>query len=174
MNDPGGASTRFAEDSDLDSILELNESAVPAMNSLSRDEMIRLAAMSPFLRVATVDSRIAGFLLVLEQGSAYESVNYRWFSTQFDRFAYIDRIVVAPWARRLGIARRLYEELESFAHEGGLARLCAEVNVRPRNEISLLFHEHAGFGPVGEQDTEGGAKRVVLLVKELASAGVDV
>ena len=41
--------------------------------------------------------------------------------------------------------------------------MCAEVNIKPRNERSLIFHEKFGFTPVGEQDTEGGSKRVQLM-----------
>ena len=41
------------------------------------------------------------------------------------------------------------------------------MNVRPRNDGSLRFHQRYGFTAVGEQDTEGGAKRVTLLEKRL-------
>jgi predicted GNAT superfamily acetyltransferase len=45
--------------------------------------------------------------------------------------------------------------------------LFCEVNVRPRNDASLAFHEAIGFREVGQQDTDGGAKRVSLLALDL-------
>jgi predicted GNAT superfamily acetyltransferase len=45
--------------------------------------------------------------------------------------------------------------------------LFCEVNVRPRNETSLAFHEAIGFREVGQQDTDGGTKRVSLLALDL-------
>jgi predicted GNAT superfamily acetyltransferase len=41
--------------------------------------------------------------------------------------------------------------------------LCCEVNVRPRNDVSLEFHHTVGFREVGQQDTDGGKKTVSLL-----------
>ena len=40
-----------------------------------------------------------------------------------------------------------------------------EVDVVPENPGSLRFHEALGFESVGQQDTEGGEKRVRLLVR---------
>ena len=45
--------------------------------------------------------------------------------------------------------------------------LLCEVNVKPRNEGSLRFHHRLGFREVGQQDTEGGAKRVSMLAKPI-------
>ena len=45
--------------------------------------------------------------------------------------------------------------------------LLAEVNTRPRNDISLRFHERYGFEPVGERDSEDGTKTVVMLALDL-------
>jgi predicted GNAT superfamily acetyltransferase len=41
--------------------------------------------------------------------------------------------------------------------------LCCEVNVRPRNDASLEFHQSIGFREVAQQDTDGGNKTVSLL-----------
>jgi hypothetical protein len=45
------------------------------------------------------------------------------------------------------------------------------VNVRPRNDASLAFHEAIGFREVGQQDTDGGRKRVSLLALDLSAVG---
>ncbi len=56
-------------------------------------------------------------------------------------------------------------------HGGGAAisRAMAEVNIEPHNHVSLKFHDRYGFSPVGEQDNEGGTKRVVMLACPLIS-----
>ena len=57
----------------------------------------------------------------------------------------------------------------------GFPHLLCEVNVRPRNEASLLFHHSIGFREVGQQDTDGGKKTVSLLgpATEMKHAGRD-
>lgn len=47
--------------------------------------------------------------------------------------------------------------------------LFCEVNLRPRNDPSREFHEAIGFREVGQQDTDGGDKRVSLMALELHS-----
>ena len=85
-----------ASPQDYPTILELNEAAVPHVNSIDTAELADLDQQSFFFGVARIDNDIAGFLLALEQGKTYRSLNYRWFSEQYDAFVYIDRIIVSP------------------------------------------------------------------------------
>jgi len=156
---------RDARDEDLGFVHELNQTGVPNVNSLTRDEVDWFRGVSASFRVAELDEKAAAFLIALSPGVEYASLNYRYFSRRFSEFLYVDRIVTATWARRRRVAWTLYEDLESLAKRRGARRLCAEVNVRPRNDDSLVFHRRFGFREVGRQDTEGGAKKVVLLVK---------
>lgn len=82
---------------------------------------------------------------------------------------YIDRIALSPKVQRQGLGARLYREAMQQA-AGSQAVLACKVNVRPRNESSLAFHERLGFRSVGEQDTEASAKTVTMLVYEPAEA----
>ena len=63
-----------------------------------------------------------------------------------------------------GLGRALYEEIERRADA---AWFTLEVNLRPRNEGSLRFHERLGFVEVGQQETDYGCL-VSLMAKPLA------
>jgi len=159
---------RLVASSDLDEILLHNNAAVPAVNHLRLDDLERFVEMAhSFLVVDAPDGSVAGFLIGLGPRADYDSLNYAWFSARYESFIYVDRVVVAEHGRGLGVGTRLYDE---FAHRGLLGNdevMLAEVNIRPRNDVSLGFHDAHGFISVGEQDTEGGAKRVTMLEKRL-------
>jgi len=155
---------------DLAEILTLNNAAVPAVNQLASDSLGALVEGAAGLIVARVGSELAGFLLLLAgPGLDYESLNYQWFAARYDRFLYVDRVVVSPAARRTGLGRRFYDHAVALG-QGSYSVLCAEVNTRPRNEGSLAFHEALGFDAVGSQDTEGGTKTVRMFARPLDPA----
>lgn len=151
---------------DLDTVRRLNEAAVPAMNSLSLDDLSFFLVNARYFRVADRDGELTAFMIGLNEGLDYDSPNYRWFSRRFAAFAYVDRIAVSPAARRQGLASRFYRDFEERCAQTS-GRMVCEVNLRPANEGSLRFHERLGFVSVGTQETEGGTKQVALLLKEL-------
>jgi uncharacterized protein len=151
---------------DLHAALALNNCSVPDLNELDAAEFERLLAMAAVALTAEVDGAFAGFCITFPPGVDYASLNYGWFSRNFDDFVYLDRIAVDPAYRRLGIGRAFYSHIvEQFT--GVFPHLLCEVNVRPRNEASLLFHHSIGFREVGQQDTDGGTKTVSLLALPL-------
>lgn len=160
---------RDVRDGDLGWMLELNQAAVPAVGSLDLDRLRWLVGHGAPALVAEIDAAEAGFVIALPPGVGYSSENYRWFRDRYEDFVYVDRIAVAPWAQGRGVGQRLYRAVEEAVDAPHF--LC-EVNLRPRNEGSLRFHERLGFRSLGEQDTEGGAKRVVLLEKALPQPSV--
>lgn len=166
--DPMPIQVRDATWADLPSMLALNNAAAPAVNELDNGRLSALFEQAALCRIALHGGTVAGFLLALREAADYESVNYRWFQQHYDRFVYIDRVVVAPASRGHGVGKILYADVESFA-ERRAPYLTCEVNVRPRNDISLIFHGTLGFEEVGHQATEGGSKLVCLMVKPLAS-----
>ncbi|MEM1343687.1 MAG: GNAT family N-acetyltransferase [Pseudomonadota bacterium] len=109
----------------------------------------------------------AGFVVVFDQNAAYDSPNFQWFRARYDRFAYVDRIVVDQEARGLGLARKLYEAVFAVAQAAGHARLACEVNQHPPNPGSDAFHAAMGFEAVGEGHPHGDAKRVRYLLRPL-------
>ena len=160
---------RDADPRELETLHALNESAVPAVNSISLEDFQWFLGIAAYLRVVEIDGRVAGFLLGLRPGLDYASMNYAWFSRCYPDFFYIDRLVVDAAFRRRGIASALYADIEQRARAASAPLLACEVNVRPRNEGSLAFHARHGFVEVGRQDTERGSKTVALMTKDLAA-----
>jgi predicted GNAT superfamily acetyltransferase len=157
---------------DLKAALQLNNDSVPHVNELDAPELERLFGMGALSLTAEVDDQFAGFCLTLPPGVDYASLNYGWFSRNYDDFVYLDRITIDPAYRRLGIGRAFYSHIvDRFT--GVFAELLCEVNVRPRNEVSLQFHHSIGFREVGQQDTDGGKKTVSLLALPLTKVSAN-
>lgn len=126
----------------------------------------RTHAEGPIVETVPEHSNLAGFLIAMTPDVPYGSGNFKWFRERSDDFVYIDRIAVSPWFRKRGIAARLYADVERYARSVGATRLTLEVNVRPRNDVSLAFHDRMGFVGLDERETEYGA-RVLMMEKML-------
>lgn len=157
---------RDIAESDLDAVLHLNESEVPHLGSVDLEQMQWFASNASYFRVLETDAGIAAYLVGLRPGTSYQSPNYRWFCDRYEDFAYVDRVAVAEFARRLGLASRLYADFASSVPASVKIMTC-EVNLRPPNASSMRFHTQLGFRQVGSQTTEGGAKEVAMLAKDL-------
>jgi predicted GNAT superfamily acetyltransferase len=105
-----------------------------------------------------------GEVVAIAPGTPYDSRNYRWFAARFERFLYLDRIVVTGPFRRRGIATRLYDAMEIAAHS--FDRMVCDVNILPPNQASLEFHDAREYREVGRL-THGSKKVVALLSKEV-------
>lgn len=155
-----------ATEHDYREILALNAAAVPNVNLIDEDELRKMAAQACYFKVLRDGKTLAGFLLCFAPGADYQSLNYQWFSNKFDDFVYVDRIVISPQFAGQGLGGRFYQDLAEICR-GHAARIACEVNIKPRNAHSLYFHQKVGFNEVGQQDTEGGSKRVSLMAWEL-------
>lgn len=156
---------------DVDEILRLNRVEVPRLGPIAdADEFAELLAYSDLALVADDPAddrgRILGFVLAIAPGTGYTSANYRYFEQRGTDHLYVDRIAVAPHARRRGIASALYDAVLDRARRSGRAEVTCEVNIRPRNEGSLSFHASRGFVEVGQQDTSSTVT-VALLAKAI-------
>jgi uncharacterized protein len=152
----------------LDAVLTLNEADVPRVGTLDHRALEALVGECDLALVAVApDDRVAGFLLALAPGADYASPNYRWFAQRYRSFRYVDRIVVAPWARGAGLGRRLEDAVAVRAAGAGAPVVACEVNVDPPNPESLAFHGRLGFTEVGRQWTYGHTVEVALLVRRV-------
>ena len=151
---------------DLKDIIEINEESIPAVNTVSLMQFKSFLRDSIYFKVVTNRSqKICGFLLVLPSGLEYDSLNYKWFSSRYEKFAYIDRIAISKNWRNKGMGKSLYTDLENTLKDYNL--IACEFNVIPLNLVSKQFHESLDYENVGFQLTENGTKKVSLMTKKI-------
>ena len=136
-------------------MLALNNASTPHVNALTAAEFAWLLTEADYTRVAELNGTLAGFVIAIRAGTSYWSGNYAWFAERYEEFIYLDRVVVAPAARRHGVGRALYEDLIEFASRSW-SRITLEVNIQPPNPGSMLFHERMNFQRVGSRVYAGG------------------
>ena len=153
---------------DADYILNLNEVNVEVLSPMDLDKYRYFLDCSEMFQVAEVNGEPAAFLIALREGIAdYTSENYIWFSGRYDRFLYVDRIVIDEKFRGYGLGWRLYEGVFAHAAKAGLSVVTAEIDIEPYNEPSLKFHEAMGFEEVGQQVIRGGEIKVSLQARRV-------
>ena len=151
---------------DLPHIHNLNQDALPAVSSITINDMTQFLEMADYFRVIKVKNDIAGFLIALAPGKDYHSPNYKWFEKKYSQFMYVDRIVIDPSFQSKGLGRAFYDDLKMFSQRYTPIITC-EVNLKPKTDESLLFHKKYGFEQVGTQETDGGKKEVSLMVYKI-------
>lgn len=147
---------RPATTADFDAILALNEESVAVLSPLSRERLAQLQGEAAVRRVVEADGAVVAFLLAFREGAAYDSPNYRWFASRYERFLYVDRVVVASAARGRGAGALLYRDVFEFAATHSLGLVTCEYDVEPPNPASERFHARFGFREVGRQRLDGG------------------
>lgn len=142
--------------SDLDTVVEINQTALEGVGPLDREDLALLVKQADQALVLDDDGDIAGFVITLPTGATYDSSRYDWFENRLDDYIYLDRIVVSEDHRRQGVASRLYEEIEGDKP--------VALEVYDHNEGSLAFHRGRGFEPVGELEHNGNTN--VMFVRQ--------
>ena len=144
----------------------IRDRSIPAVNTVSLMQFKSFLRDSIYFKVVTNRSqKICGFLLVLPSGLEYDSLNYKWFSSRYEKFAYIDRIAISKNWRNKGMGKSLYTDLENTLKDYNL--IACEFNVIPLNLVSKQFHESLDYENVGFQLTENGTKKVSLMTKKI-------
>jgi uncharacterized protein len=145
-------------------LLPLNNASATETSPLDAG---KLGAMIAQARVATIVAPDAAFLLAFDQDADYDSPNFLWFRERFDRFLYVDRVIVGEAYRRLGLGRLLYEDLFRRAEVLGHPLIACEVNSLPPNPVSDAFHAGLGFVEAGKAEFGDGAKAVRYLLRTI-------
>lgn len=145
---------------DLDTVVEINQTALEGVGPLDRESLALLVKQADQALVLDDEGDIAGFVITLPTGATYDSSRYDWFEQRLEHYVYLDRIVVAQDHRRQGVASRLYDEIE------GDEPIALEVY--EDNEASLAFHRGRGFQPVGTMEHDGTTN--VMFVRPPATA----
>ncbi|MGZ5373620.1 MAG: GNAT family N-acetyltransferase [Aeromicrobium sp.] len=151
---------RTIRSSDLDTVLTLNQGALEGVGTLDADRLQWIVGLSDQALVADFDGVIGGFVITIAPGTEYDSANYAWFEERFETHCYLDRIVVAQTHRRLGIASRLYDEIERALP------VTLEVYAEPPNGPSLAFHAARGYDEIGRLP-QGNGKVAAMFVKKV-------
>jgi predicted GNAT superfamily acetyltransferase len=159
---------RDVRESELDSVVALNNAAGATILPLDAARMREFFQEAAYFRVAEADGHLAGFLIALREDARYASPNFLWFRERYAQFLYIDRIVVAQRYRGIGLGRVFYADAISYA-EVRVPLLACEVFLEPRDDVSVLFHGTYGFQEVGQQLMSSVDRRVSLLAKDLCS-----
>ena len=161
---------RPALPTDANAILALNAESVHFTSPMDATRLWDLHAQAAYHRVIELEGDVMAFLLVLREGADYDSPNYRWFTARYDRFLYIDRVVVAARQQGRGLGALLYDDLFAFASESGIECLACEFDIDPPNPGSAKFHDRYGFSEAGKQLVADGKKTVSLQIAQVLPA----
>ncbi|CAN7676926.1 GNAT family N-acetyltransferase [Mesorhizobium amorphae] len=157
----------------IDRVLPEDEPAILALNNEHAAELSWLEPerLSFLIGEAFYTRRIGAleaFIMTFDQDAQYDSPNFLWFRERYQRFVYVDRVVVAAQARGRGHARRLYEDLFDQVSRAGHTIVTCEVNAEPPNPASDAFHAALGFAEVGDAVIHGGKKAVRYYAREIS------
>ena len=158
---------RQAQATDFSRISDINAAEEEKTSRIDLARLAQLDHWADYHRVAVVDDEVIGFLLVMSEASDYDGDNFRWFVERYDRFLYVDRVVIDQAYTGQGVGSALYGDLIEFAATQGCPALCCEINVSPPNPVSHAFHAHFGFKEVGRSAAAGAQKVVSYQVAEL-------
>lgn len=151
--------------SSLEMTLSLNNAHAQETSLLDESSLGALLNIAFYAR--GLDRGATALLIALDEDAPYDNPNFSWFKQRFDRFVYIDRIIVSDDARGRGIARMLYQDLFAAAEEAGHSRIVCEVNLAPPNPASDAFHVTMGFVEIGQAIIHDGRKTVRYFEKAL-------
>jgi len=153
---------------DMEFVLELNRVNVEVLSPMDADRFDYFMNVAEMFRVEEVGGRPAAFIIALREGLAdYTSENYIWFSENYEKFLYVDRIVIDEEYRSRGLGRSIYNEVFDHAKATDIPVVTCEVDIIPYNDPSLRFHREMGFEEVGQQVIRGGEIKVSLQIRKI-------
>jgi predicted GNAT superfamily acetyltransferase len=157
---------RIAVPTDFEVICALNLAEIQHTSAMDAARLAELDALSCYHKVVCLDGVVSAFLLAMCDGSPHKNANFEWFKQRYDRFIYVDRVVVSSASGGLRLGSLLYEDVFRYARSNAIPLVTCEYNLVPLNERSRLFHDKFGFKEKGTQWVANGAKQVSLQVAE--------
>lgn len=130
-------------------ILRMNKDFVHWLSPLDEGELSSLLELAHYKKQI---HEAQGVLIGYGHDVDYDHKNLKWLRAHFDKFYYIDRIILSAAAQGKGYGRALYADFETQARSLGLPRLVCEVNTKPNNPGSHAFHKALGFKSLGDVD----------------------
>jgi predicted GNAT superfamily acetyltransferase len=82
----GSLKIRDVRIDDLNDLLELNQSNLPHVGSISMSDMAHLHRQAVYFRVAEFEDQTAGFLIAFDPQADYNSLNFQWFKKRYKAF----------------------------------------------------------------------------------------
>ena len=137
-------------ESELKEVYVLNQSLTPKLGALKDIQHLkRLINMSECSKGLKMRGKIAAFMICFREDSEYESKNYLYFNRKYKEFLYVDRIGVSKNLENNGLGSILYKHIiENFGED---LKICAEINTKPMNKKSIIFHKKHDFKKVLEK-----------------------
>ena len=137
-------------ESELKEVYVLNQSLTPKLGALKDIQHLkRLINMSECSKGLKMRGRIAAFMICFREDSEYESKNYLYFNKKYKEFLYVDRIGVSKGLENNGFGSILYKYI--IKNFGENLKICAEINTKPMNKKSIIFHEKHDFKRIVEK-----------------------
>jgi len=158
---------RDARQKDYPAIVKLNADAVEFTSAMDLERLDQLSTLAAYHRVVESRGRLIAFLLAMKDGAAYQNDNFKWFSSRYEKFLYVDRIVVDEVYHGRGIGTLLYKDLFDYVRAQGIPVVTCEINAFPPNKVSAIFHAGLGFSEVGSQWIGNGQKKVSMQARLL-------
>ena len=78
-------------EADVPAVLALNHRFVDLLSPLDAERLLWLVGLADHADVVEVDDRVAGFVLTMAPGAAYDSENYRWHAERYRRRVLLPR-----------------------------------------------------------------------------------
>lgn len=162
-NDGLGMILKDLDSGHVPSMWTINQQGLPGTGEIDPEAMVDLLHIAQLAIGCFEDETLLGFVLCLQPGTRYGSLNYAWFNQHYESFLYVDRIAVHENHRNQAVGSLLYQKVieEAEAHHVPVA---AEVSANPPNPGSMRFHHRFSFEQVGELDH--GEKSVVMLMRD--------
>ena len=141
---------RTLRTTDLELIHKWNQSTVPKVNSLTFEEFSLQSINCTYSYIQySSNSNPVGFIFLYDEKTEYDSLNYLYFKSRYQKFLYVDRIIIAGEHQKKGYGQQLYDFVID-THNPDI--FCCEVNITPPNRQSLSFHHKYGFKEIGQQN----------------------